>query len=179
MSDPLTAIAIGGMLIGGVTAADGAAKQGEAQYQAAMYQSQVAQRNSQIALANSAQATAEGKVAEQQNRQQASSVEGTQRAVQAGLGQLLNTGSAGNIISDTARAAEVDAQTIRYETAKKALGFQLESQDFTSQGKLDVMQGDSAFSAGKTSAFATLLTTTGQVAGSAFQYNKYKTGYKP
>lgn len=179
MSDPLTAIAIGATIIGGVTSADGAAKQGQAQYQAAMYQSQVATRNSQIASANAAYTTQQGEVAEQDNRQQGAQLRGTQRATQAGLGQTLDTGSAGNIVSDTARAAEVDALRIRQEASRQALSFEQQSQDFTAQGQLDTSQANQALSAGKTNAFATLLGTAGQVAQMGHNYNKYNPGSQP
>lgn len=178
MSDPLTALAIGSVIVGGGLAAEGSAQQGRAQYQAAMYQSQVAARNSQIAQANAAQAEAEGRQAVQDNQDTAASLRGTQRAVQAGLGQLLDTGSAGQIVSDTARAQATDAARIKYEAQKQALGFQLQAQDFTNQGQLDRMQGESAFSAGKINAFSTILTTTGKVAGMQYEYNKYKTNFK-
>lgn len=174
----LTAIAIGATIIGGVTAADGAAKQGRAQYEAGMYQAQVNARNSQIAALNAKNVAEQGKAAEQDNRQQAQALRGTQRAVQAGLGQLVDTGSAGRVVSDSARAAEVDALRIRQEVARQALGFELQAQDFTTQGQLDQMGANNAFGAGKTNAFATLLGTAGQVASMSYQFNKYRTnGY--
>lgn len=174
MSDPFTAIAIGATLIGGVAAADGAAAQGRAQYEAGMYQANVAQRNSQIAMLNKAQAEAQGKAAVQQNQSEAASLRGTQRAVQAGLGQLLDTGSAGDILTDTRKAQVVDAERIRQEVQRQALGFELQAQDFTTQGQLNTMEANSAFSAGKTNAFATILGTAGSVASMGAQYNKFK-----
>lgn len=171
-------VALISMIVGGAVAADGAAKQGQAQYQASQYQAGIAQRNAQISQANSAQAIAEGKIAEQDNRDTAASLRGTQRAVQAGLGQLLDTGSASQIVADTGAAQETDAQRIRYEASKRALGFQLQGQDFTSQGQLDVMQGNSALSAGNTAAFATILGTAGKVGSMQYEYNKYKTSFK-
>lgn len=173
MGQALIPIAIASAIGGGLLAADGAAKQGAAQYQAAMYQAQVAQRNSIIANSNATSALAEGKQAEQNNRDTAVALMGQQRATQAGLGQQLDSGSAGAIIGDTARASETDALTIRQAAQKQALGFSLEAQDATSQGQLDTLQANSAYSSGKIAALGTLLSTAGNVASMQYNYNKY------
>lgn len=173
MSDPLTAIAIGGTVLGGLTSAEGSAEAGNAAYQSAYYRAQVQENNAKVATANAKDATMRGEVDAGRVDQQARQVLGRQRASAAASGQVVDTGSSGAISGDTVQLAEADANTVRRNAERTALGFLTQASNFTSDAQLERMGGDNAASAGQLQGFATLLSTGGKAFG---QYRSFKGG---
>ena len=66
-------------------------------------------------------------VAEQQQRTKTAQLIGSQRAALASQGGDVDSGSPLDIQSDTARAGEFDAQTIRNNAAQQAYGYRLQA----------------------------------------------------
>ncbi len=115
----MTAIGTGASMIGQM-------QQGQAQAGMANYQSQVARNNQQIAEWNANRALQQGQVAEDQSREKTAQIKGAQRAALAGQGGDVNSGSPLDIVSDTSRAGEFDAQTIRSNAALQAYGYRIQ-----------------------------------------------------
>lgn len=174
MAAALPALIIGSIVGGGALAAVGSAKSGQAAYQQANYQAAVNENNAKYADYQAAETLAKGKVDEANQERQTAQLAGTQRATLAGLGQLLDTGSAGTITADTSQMGEVDAATIRRNSARQALSFNLQADDFRSGANLNRMSGDSALSAGYLGAASTILGSAGKAASFEYGYQQSK-----
>lgn len=174
----LPALAIGSTLLGGVMGAAGAAKSSSAQYQAAMFQSEIAKQNSQIADSNANAVIAQGQAVRQQQQVQSSQLQGTERANAAALGQMLNIqgSSAQNIQQGTARQGSSNADTITYNSQRQALGMQLQANQLTQQSQLDTMQASSALTAGDFGVATSLIGSLGKSALMQYNFNKLGTG---
>jgi hypothetical protein len=105
------------------------AQQANAQAGMAGYQAQLARNRQMIADWQAQRAEQQGKVDEQQQRSKTASVAGAQRAALATQGGDVNSGSPLDIVGDTARAGEFDAQTIRSNAGLKAFGLRRQATD--------------------------------------------------
>lgn len=85
------------------------------------------QRAQQLAQIQANDALQRGQVAEERQRQITGQRLGTQTAALAAQGTDL-AGSPTDILGDTARAGELDAQTIRSNAAREAWGYQVQGQ---------------------------------------------------
>lgn len=122
-------------------------------------------RNNQILAERAARdAEARGRVAEQRQRMQTAQLEARQRAVFAGSGVDVSTGSPLDVFADTARFGELDALTIRGNAAREAASLRAQGMGFESQARLQELQGQQAQSALPTAIGSTLLSGTGTVA---------------
>ena len=107
----------------GVSAATGIAgqmQQTQIQADQANYMAQVARNNQQVAQLNAQRALQQGQVQEDLQRQKTAQRISTQRAGLASQGGDVNSGSSLDIIGDTARTGEFNAQTIRNDAATSA-----------------------------------------------------------
>jgi hypothetical protein len=138
----------------------------------AKYQAAVA-RNNQI-IANNAALEAEeaGKAREFQARQAARKLEGRQRAVLAGNGVEVNTGSALDITEDTAAQGELDALNIRSQAEREAIGYRNQGNAFGADAMMRDRAGANALTSGYLTAGGQLLTGTGTVAQKWYNYRK-------
>lgn len=177
----LAAVAIGSMIVGGITSAVGKADAADAQYQSSMYQAQVSQRNKQQADAAATNAIATGSIQEANSRRQTAQLEGTQRATLAGLGQVLGVGTAGKILGDTAQLGEADALNIRRNAQRDALGFTIQGMDYKTQAQMQTAQANNALDAGNIGVFGSVVSTVGSVAStySSFKGGALSTGSSP
>lgn len=126
-------IGTGMSVIGQANAAQSQAAQTSAQ---ASYQAQVA-RNNQIAAQQAAQlALQQGQVQEDRQRLKTAQFLGSQRAALAGQGGDVNSGSDLDILGDTARAGEFDAQTIRNNALLQAHGLEQQAANYSGQANL-------------------------------------------
>ena len=125
----LGAASTGMSMIGQSNAA--AASAGQANYQA-----QLARNNQMVAEWNAQRALEQGRVAEQQQRFKTAQVIGAQRAALASQGGDVNSGSPLDIVGDSARAGEFDAQTVRNNAAMQAYGFRVQAANAGAQSNL-------------------------------------------
>lgn len=111
------------------TAASMAGQAQQAQQQSAMagFQRQVALNNQEVARRNAALSLQQGEVDVQSKELQTGQVKGSQRAALAAEGGDINSGSPVDIVSDTSRASQTDVDTIRYNAALKAYGYNVEA----------------------------------------------------
>lgn len=116
----MSAAGTGASIMGQGAAAGAAAGQ-------ANYQAQVARNNQILMQRNATLATQQGEVDVQNQELKTGQIEGSQRASLAAQGGDVNVGSPVDIVSDTARAGQQDVDTIRYNAALKAYGFETEA----------------------------------------------------
>src|SRR5476649_2943705 len=130
MSGATTATALASMALtagGAIISQAGQAQQAQAAAGEASYRAQVARNNQQVASWNAQRALQQGQVAEDQQRQKTAQAIASQRAQMAGQGSDINSGSDVDLIGDTARAGELDAQTVHNNAALKAYDSQLQA----------------------------------------------------
>lgn len=156
-------IGLGSSLVGGLLSASGAKQSAQAQAQMLAYQSQVAQINSQIDKQN---ADYERAVGEQQalnfglkEGQQESRI----RTVQAASGINVNSGSAVDVQRSQRTLGQMDLATIRQNAAKTAYDYDVKSTQDMNQAGLYTAASANAQRAGGISAFASLVSTAGNV----------------
>ncbi|MBN9086238.1 MAG: hypothetical protein J0J01_04980 [Reyranella sp.] len=150
MSGATTAVAVGSLAMnaaGSVMGMIGQGQQAAASAAQANYQAQLARNNQQIAEWNAQRALQQGQVAEQQQRFKTSQVIGTQRAALASQGGDINSGSPLDIVGDSARAGEFDAQTIRNNAAMQAYGFRVQAANAGAQSELYRQSADNTMAA--------------------------------
>jgi hypothetical protein len=139
MSGATTAVAVGSLALGAAGSAMnmiGQANAGAASAAQANYQAQLARNNQMIAEWNAQRALEQGRVAEQQQRFKTAQVIGAQRAALASQGGDVNSGSPLDIVGDSARAGEFDAQTIRNNAAMQAYGLRVQAANAGAQSDL-------------------------------------------
>lgn len=136
-------VAIGLSALGSVSQANQARQAGQAANQAAQYNAQVSEAQATDALqrgeANAAQIRG-------RTRQQI----GRQTTALAGAGVDVGSGSALDIISDTAAFGSMDEQTARSNAMREAYGFRTQSQQ-------QRLQGQQARQAGRNQATSSIL----------------------
>lgn len=123
MAGASIAASVGSMAMGALgsmssSAAASAAARNQAA--AAQYQAQVARNQEQVLLWQAADAEKRGQVAEDQRRTKTRLQIGAQRAALASMGADINSGSAVDIVGDTAAVGEMDALTIRSNSKREA-----------------------------------------------------------
>jgi len=162
--EQLVIASIASSAVGTVTTAAGAMQQGKAQAAAAEYQAGIARNNQIIAQRAAEDARKRGELNADLQRQRGRLLRGQQRAALAGAGVLVDTGSAGRLIEDTAALSELDALTIQSNAEREALGFETQAMNF--QGEADIARalGKQAKTQSLFKAGGTLLTGFGSVA---------------
>jgi len=124
--------------------------------------------NARIASYNATVTTQEGQIAEQQVRQQTEINQGNLRA-NIGASGLAGSGSAMDVVSESAYNAEMSALNTRYNYKTKATGYQMESQ-------LDTQKANSARTGGTFAAAGILLAGSGKAYQ---QYSSDNSGNQP
>ena len=122
----------------------GQAQQASAQAGMAGYQAQLARNSQMIAEWYARRAEDQGRADEQQQRLRSASLLGAQRAALASQGGDVNSGSPLDIQSDTARAGEFDARTIRSNAALRAYGLRLQAASADADARRYDAQGANA-----------------------------------
>lgn len=133
------------------------------QYQQGKYQQKVAKNNSIVLNRMAEDARARGSEKEQQHRMRVAQMKSKQRAAVGASGRDIS-GSASDLLADTAMMGELDALTIRANADREAYGHEVGATNELAQGKLDRMRGNYG-------AMGTLLSGGGQFAS---QWKQYK-----
>ena len=150
----------------------GSYQQGQAAQAQANYQAAVS-RNNQILAERAAQdalTRGEANVAAQARRTR--QLISRQRVAQAGMGQLVDVGSALDLTVDTAGLGKLDELTLRNMAEREAFAARVEAGSHGAQAGLLQAQGASAARAGTTGAFGSLLTGAGSVADKWYQFRR-------
>jgi len=132
------------------------------QYQQGKYQEQVGKNNAIVQNRMAENAVQRGQQEEQRHRMRVAQMKSDQRAAFGASGRDIS-GSALDIIGDTAQMGELDAMTLRSNAETEAYGHKVAAVNSRAEGKL-------ARQKGKFAAGSTLLSTGSQVGG---QWKKY------
>lgn len=175
MADPLTlsAIGIGGSLLGGLTGAAGAAQTAAAQQQMYNYQAGLAQINAQIALQNADYARQQGEQQAQQYGMQAGQRMGQIITSQASSGLDINTGSNKLVQQSQQLVTGLDLDQIRSNAAKTAYDYDTQSVQYQDQAQLYRMGGANAAAAGAINITSSILGTAASVSTKWLQGQQY------
>ena len=147
-------------IIGTATTIAGQKKEADAAERTAAYQAGILMAN-QIAAARAAEdARVRGAEAAQRQRKGTRALIGKQRAVLASNGVLVDTGSALDIVSETAGLGEEDALQLLLNSEREALDFERQGRQFGSDAT-NAIAGASALSR------ATSLQSVGTLIGGA------------
>jgi hypothetical protein len=168
----LAIASVASSVIGTGVAAMGAMQQGKAAQAQANYQAAVARNNKIIADRQAEDAIKRGSREEASYRRQVSQLAGRQRATLAANGVVVDQGSAGDILADTAEYGELDALTIRSNAEREAYGYRVQGQNFESDARLYTATGANARSAGNFGALSNLISGAGSVAQKWYGFNK-------
>lgn len=133
----------------GVVSSVQSANAQKAQYN---YQAQVAKKNAEIAQNNADQKRQEGIEEARQQRMKTLRTIGSQQAAMAANGIDISSGTALDVVEDTAAIGELDALTTRYNYETQAVGFEQQASNFNNQANLDTFAGQNAYKSGMTSA---------------------------
>ena len=167
MCDPVTAMMIGSTVL----SAAGSIQQGNAAKASSNYNAKVADMNAKISERQARDAVARGQIDEQQQRMKTSQVLGQQKVAMAANGVDLKFGSPLDTLVDTATMGELDALTIRTNTAREARDIRQQGANQTAQAGLLRAEGSAAQTAGYLGAAGTVL---GGGSDAYTSYQKYK-----
>lgn len=164
--------ALAASAVGAGTAAYAAHAQGVAQRNAAQYQAQVALNNQKLAEQYAQVETQKGQRLEEAKRMQTAQVEGNVRAAAGAAGVEVNAGSPVRLQEDAARLGELDAQTIRNNSARAAYGYRVQGMSYAGQAQLDEMTASDASSAGSLGAFSSIIGGASSVSDKWLKYKQ-------
>ena len=159
--------------LGTVLQVRGQQQQAAAAAASSRYQAQVAENNRITAERQAADTIERGQTEEQRSRQQTRQLQGRQVAALAASGVDTQSGSALDIIGDTAALGEIDALTIRDNAAREAHGQLVQAQNFGAQGQLLRQEASNQDSF---SPVGTLLTGVGGIADRWWSYRRQSRG---
>lgn len=143
MCDP---IAIMG--VGVAAGAYGGYKSQDAQNQALEYQAKIQEQNANMAEMQATQTEQKGAFAEERLRAGIEGTKGAQRAGFGASGVTVGEGSALETVKNTAALGEVDAMTLRYNTALDAYGLRQQAKGYRSEAGMAREGKQSALLAG-------------------------------
>ena len=160
----IAAIGIVGSVFGAIQQFQGQRQQAKAAEASARFNAQVQRNNAIVAEQQAGAARDVGKVKAAQEQLRARQLIGEQRAGIAGAGVTVGTGSAAQLVEDTAGIGQISATNQRAIAAREALGFTTQAQQFRAQAGLTLAEGSNRASAINAQASASLLTGVGSVA---------------
>lgn len=164
MCEIATILTIASTAIGAV----GAIQQGNAQAEASRYNAKVSTMNAEMSRRRAKDAQERGAREEQQKRAQIAALKGQQIAAMAANGVDLTFGSPLDTIADTAMLGELDALTIRKNTAREAYDYEVQAVNGQADANLSRMNANASQTAGYLNAAGTLL------GGASTAYSQYR-----
>lgn len=142
---------------------------------AANYNAEMSRRNQEVANMQAADAQQRGELEEKQFRLNLSKTKGEMRAGYGASGAVVDSGSALDNLTDTVEYGELDALTIRHNTAMEVWGLKNQAANYFGQSELFRASRQSVGLA----TGSTLLTGAGQVAGQAATFGYAASTPKP
>ena len=158
-------IAIASMVIGGIgtlMSAAGQMQQANAAADAAAMRAQMSNQNAALAEHYAQDAEERGVIDANQHRQDVRRLQATQLASLAAGGLDVQTGSANQVLGDTAELGELDALAIRDNASREGFQHRMAAHNATVQGGLYTAEAANSRRAGFLNAGATLLSGAGE-----------------
>ena len=158
--------ALANWLTGAGAAVGAASAIGQGRAAASAYSAQAANddQNAKIAAKQAEQAALAGAREEREMRQRGAAAMGTQRAAFSANGLDIGSGSPLDVLNDTQYLNELDALTIRQNTANDVWGHQVQSVNYINQAKANRAAARNSRRAGNLGAFGSLLTGAAGIA---------------
>lgn len=156
----------------GISAA-GAIEQGRAAQANALYQAQVARNNAIIAGQNESWTQASGAAQEAAQGMKTRALVGRTKAAFGANNIDVNSGSANKTVAATEEMGDLDAMTIRSNTARAAYGYAVQGESDTAQSKLLTTEAPQLAEAGDISGLGTFLSGASSVGA---RWAGYQTG---
>jgi hypothetical protein len=162
MCDLTMGIGLVSTLVGAV----GQIGQANAQANAANYNAQVADMNAKIESKRAQDSLERGKIEEQNKRREVAQIKGQQLAGMSANGVDVGYGSSLDTLVDTATFGELDALTVRSNSAREAYGHDVAAVNKQADSQLFKMEASSATTNGYLGALGTLIGGAGDAWGS-------------
>ena len=134
------------------------------------YQAKIDDNNRKVAEWKAADAIARGKKEESSHRIKVAALKGRQRSALAASGVVVDSGSALDILADTAALGELDALTIRSNAEREAYEHKVTASNLTANAGMKRMGAGNALIAGKIGSMTSLLSGAGSVANKWYNY---------
>lgn len=134
------------------------------------YQADVNKRNAKIAQANADMKRQEG--IEESRLQKIRNLQkvGAQQATMAANGIDVSSGTALDVVEDTAAMGELDALTTRYNAETQAQAYEKQANNLTNQANMDIISGQNAYKSGITGAIGSGFKGLGDTASVASRW---------
>lgn len=161
----LAVVAVAATVAATLVSAYGKHVAGKTEQAKANYQAGVDKNNQTISERNAADARERGKIDERAHRVKISQLKGRQRASMGASGIELDSGSALDILSDTAEIGELEALTIRNNAERDAVNFENQAANYGVSSRNAIIGGKAKKSAANLAAFGTLISGGGKAAG--------------
>lgn len=148
----------------------GMVQQARAAKAQAKYQQQVANNNRIYAERQAERTRQEGDIAAQEARRRARQLIGRQKAVFAGGGVDVGSGTPVDVFSDTAAFGELDAMTLRDRAETRAVSMEQQGANYGAQADLYGASGRNAYASRLIGAGGTILSGAGSVASRWYRF---------
>lgn len=159
MCEPTTIL----FAVGLVLTAAGGVQQAKSAKAAANYEAEVAENNAKTAQAQATHAQQLGNIEEERQRQRVRIMLGKQRTSFAANNVESTSGTALDMLSETAQMGEEDALAIRANAARSAWGYQVDAGNSVARSRL-------SRATGKNQATGTYLGTAANMANMSYNY---------
>lgn len=167
--DPITGIALGTAIAGGVIGGIGASESGSANAAAYRYKAGVALINKQINEQNASWATQAGDTKAMISGLKSREAIASTKVVQSASGFDVNSGSNERVRETQTNVAQFDQNVIRWDAAKTAWGYESKSTTDVAESNLDKMAADQSEEAGFLGMMGSFISGAGNVSGKWMQ----------
>lgn len=165
-------------IAGGLLSAAGSVAAGNAQAAAYEAQAKIAQQNARLAELQGVEELKKGAREEERFRREARQFQSSQRTAMAASGAQVS-GSALNVLADTAAGIEQDADTIRFNTLKDKWGVDVQRTNFLNQASVARTSAKNAKTAGWIGGFTSILGTGAQAVSGIPVGQRTGLGFRP
>lgn len=174
MCEPTTlaVLSLASTVIGGGMQYMAQKQAGAAQSNALRYQADVDQNNKIITDQLAKDAIDRGRTEEQMHRIKIGQLKSEQLNAFAKNGVETDSGSALDVLSDTAMIGELEALTIRNNAEREAYGYKVQGMNYSASAANNRTAASTAKSSANTAALTSVLSTAGTVSGKWYDYKK-------
>jgi hypothetical protein len=145
-------------------------QQGKSQQAQYNYQAQVDANNAQIVEWQAQDAIKRGDIEEQQHRLKVAQLAGRQRSALAASGVDVSSGSALDVLGDTAELGELDALTIRSNAAREAYNYRVQASNAQAASSLNALSAKNAKTSSYIGATSSLLSGANSMADKWYKW---------
>lgn len=148
-----------------------AVSQGEAAAEAADYNAKVAENNAKYKQAQALDAEQRGATEAAQHREKVRKLLATQNAMTGASGIDTDSGTALDIMTETAGQGELDSLRIMNNAQREAQGYKVEADNYRAGASIGRWQGQQSATAGQIGAAGSIIGGIGSAAGSYAKYD--------